>query len=300
MKGFKICEEGSSIEKVCQKSGTLSLVAKGGSIEVLVQELRAGTRFFVQPGDSDDLMEFFRVIKGCLEVSDGKGTLIKPGDSFYAYRLEESVSLLTLEDTELLYVCSQPVFQYISRQIKELKELLEKVEAKDVYTHSHGKRVRDLAFAVGEKLGLSGNRLENLAFAGFFHDIGKAGVPESILKKPGALTTEEFRIIMTHAQKGAEMVEGTLLEGTARIIEQHHERSDGSGYPKGLKEDETTLEARILAVVDSYDAMTSDRPYRSAMSPRQAIDELVSLAGVKYNAQVVEALKQSLIEIGEL
>jgi len=300
MKGFKICKKNTSIERVAQKSGALSLIAKGGSLEVLMQELRPGTRFFVQPGDSPDLMEFFFVLEGRLEVSDDEGTVLEPGDFFYTHRLEESVSLLTLSDTKLLYVCSEPIFQHASRQIKQLRELLEQVEAKDVYTHSHGKRVRDLAFAVGEKLGLNGNRLEELAFAGFFHDIGKGAIPEAILKKPGALTSEEFELIKSHSAEGAKMVKGTFLNGVADIIEQHHERTDGSGYPCGLRDSQVPLEAKILAVVDSYDAMTSDRPYRKAMTPREAVDELLELSRSKYNLAVVRALQKSLKEMGEL
>ncbi len=300
MKGFRIGRRSTSIERVTQKSGALSLVARGGPVEVLTQELRPGTRCFIEPGNSAELMEFFFVLEGKLEIADGKGTKLEPGDFFYAHKLDESVSFTTLEETRLLYVCSEPIFHHISKQIGELKDLLEKVEAKDVYTHSHGKRVRDLALSVGEKLGITGNRLQELAFAAFFHDIGKAAVPEDILKKPGQLTEDEFEIIMTHASEGAKMVEGTFLDGISEIIRQHHERNDGSGYPLGLKDKETSLEARILAVVDSYDAMTSDRPYRAAMSPEEAMAELLELAAVKYDIKIVDALRESLIEIGEL
>jgi putative nucleotidyltransferase with HDIG domain len=132
--------------------------------------------------------------------------------------------------------------------------------------------------------------MENLTWAALLHDIGKIDIPDDILKKPTRLTKEEFEIIKKHPVRGAELVKDTFLEQISTIIEQHHERIDGSGYPYGLKDDEILLEAKILAVADSFDAMTSKRPYREAIEVSKALDELRKLAGVTYDKEIVKLL----------
>lgn len=129
-----------------------------------------------------------------------------------------------------------------------------------------------------------------------FHDIGKINIPDEVLKKPGKLTPEEFEYVKWHPIDGAEMVNGTFLEGVADIIRQHHERIDGSGYPDGLKGDQILIEAKIIAVVDSFDAMTSKRSYRNAFTREKALEELKSLAGIKYDAKLVEIFENCIKE----
>ncbi len=145
------------------------------------------------------------------------------------------------------------------------------LESKDFYTRGHSDRVSSLAVNMARKLGLGETELKSIRRGGLLHDIGKIGVKESILLKPGRLTEEEMAHIKTHAARGYEICSPLKsLEPCLAIIRSHHERMDGQGYPDGIAGDEIPLEARITAVADSYDAMTTDRPYRKGMSIRQA------------------------------
>jgi len=295
--GLHLKKKKSCIEKVQQKSGALSLLASGEDVEVLIQEIKKDAIFFIEPDTTSNLTEFYYILEGlviCQTLTNSEMNPMEAGDYFYAHNLSAPVSFKTLSKTKILYVSSKPVFKYISNEIKELKNMMQEVEKKDEYTHSHGKRVRDLSFAIGNKAGLNQDEMENLTWAALLHDIGKIDIPDDILKKPSRLTKEEFKIIKRHPVKGAELVRDTFLEQISSIIEQHHERIDGSGYPYGLKGDEILLEAKILGVADSFDAMTSKRPYREAIEIKKALDELKKLAGVAYDKEIVKLLVECI------
>jgi putative two-component system response regulator len=149
------------------------------------------------------------------------------------------------------------------------------IEAKDKYTDGHTRRVGMISRLLGEKLGLGGERLNCLEMAGIIHDIGKVGVPESILNKPGKLTPEEFDVIKKHAEIGEAILKplGSLRECLVPV-RSHHEKLNGTGYPDGLKGDEITVETRILCVADIFDALYSDRPYRSKL-PMATVKEIL-------------------------
>lgn len=165
------------------------------------------------------------------------------------------------------------------------------VEKRDPYTAGHQHRVAELAVAIGRELKLSEDRLEGLRIGAWIHDIGKIGVPTEILSKPGRLDTTEIALIQRHAQIGYEIVKsidfGWPVE---KIVYQHHERVDGSGYPQGLKGDEITLEARIVAVADVVESMGTDRPYRKKIPWATVIDEVTDGRGSKYDENVVDAV----------
>ncbi|MCX5683635.1 MAG: HD domain-containing protein [Planctomycetota bacterium] len=164
------------------------------------------------------------------------------------------------------------------------------MEAKDPYTHGHSTRVRDWATTVGKELGLAGAQLQNLTRAGQLHDIGKLTWPDSILTANRKLTDEEWAIIREHPRRGVELLKHlTFLNDIQPAILYHHERVDGKGYPEGLAGSQIPLEAKILAVVDSYDAMTSARPYRPALSREAAAAELLRGEGAQFDIGVVEA-----------
>ncbi len=158
------------------------------------------------------------------------------------------------------------------------------VENKDGYTVGHCQRVRRYARILGEVLGLDDEQLRALQIAADFHDIGKVGIVSPILNKPGPLDDFEWRVIYMHPLLGRELWEGAIprLTDVARIIHQHHERWDGDGYPQGLAGEEICLEARILAVVDAYDAMCSDRPYRPALAETAVFEELLTGTGSQF------------------
>jgi putative nucleotidyltransferase with HDIG domain len=164
------------------------------------------------------------------------------------------------------------------------------VEAKDPYTHGHSRRVSLLAEGVARELGLSETECETIRIAGILHDVGKIGTPESVLAKPGKVTPEEYEIFKRHAQMGWRIVSQVKeLDGVARAILHHHERFDGAGYPDGLAGVEIPMLSRILAVCDTYDAMTSDRPYRASVEHRLALEEILSCSGSQLDPECVQA-----------
>jgi len=163
-------------------------------------------------------------------------------------------------------------------------------DARDPYVGGHAAQVASYAVAIGHELGLSEEQLEVLRQSGYLHDIGKIAIPESILHKPGKLTDEEYELLKHHANIGADFIETSQgLRHLAPFIRHHHERWDGRGYPDGLADDEIPLEARILNVCDSVEAMASDRPYHRALSIEEIIDEVQRCAGGQFDPMVTEA-----------
>lgn len=177
-----------------------------------------------------------------------------------------------------------------------LLALSEAVEAKDAYTGGHVQRVCDLSSRIGQRLSLSAEAASELEFAALLHDIGKMAVDDAILRKPGALTPEERRQMEQHSPRGAQLIRHVPgLDGVAAAIRAHHERWDGSGYPDGEAGTDIPLAARIVAIADAYDAMTTDRPYRRALSPEAAMAELRHQRGTQFDPELVDL---ALIELG--
>ena len=169
-------------------------------------------------------------------------------------------------------------------------ELVDAVETKDRETFGHVRRVSSYAVAVGRRLGLSQQDLRSLALAAQMHDVGKITVPSSILVKPGPLTSDEFAVIQKHTVRGDEIAGRVrALCSLANVIRHHHERYDGGGYPGGLAGDEIPLLSRIITIVDSYDAMTSKRPYRDSLGHEHALAEIIRLKGVQFDPACVDA-----------
>ncbi len=165
------------------------------------------------------------------------------------------------------------------------------LDAKDPYTAGHSERVARYAVAMASRLGWGAARRRDTELAGRLHDIGKIGIPDAILLKPGKLTAEEFEVVKSHVPLGVGIVRGLPgLERVAALVGQDHERWDGSGYPRGLRGEAIPEEARAVAVADVYDALTSDRPYRQALAPEVALGYLRERAGVEFDPRMVEAL----------
>jgi HD-GYP domain-containing protein (c-di-GMP phosphodiesterase class II) len=174
-----------------------------------------------------------------------------------------------------------------------VRALMVRLGDKDTSTEEHTRRVATLAVELGERLGLSPGRLRSLAIGGLLHDMGKLSVPTAILRKPGSLDDEEFAQIKLHPERGRELLNelGGFDAGVRRLVLDHHERLDGSGYPRGLRADELDLSTRILAVCDVYDALVSPRVYRPAWSRDDALSHLREQAGSAFDEKCVEALE---------
>ncbi len=168
-------------------------------------------------------------------------------------------------------------------------DLAEAVDLRFSGSARHSETVGRYAEMMAQALGLAAQRVRRVRLAGMLHDIGKVGVPDAILQKPGALTEEEYAIIKTHPQLGAQILEHRSLTDVRAWVKAHHERPDGHGYPLGLSGSALALEAQILAVADAYEAMTSDRAYRPSIGHDAARAELQRHAGTQFDPRVVKA-----------
>lgn len=173
-------------------------------------------------------------------------------------------------------------------QTGTIKALLATLNAKDNYTAGHSVRVADYATRIGEGIGLPEHELNDLRESSLFHDIGKIGIAETILNKPGKFTDDEYELMKKHPVIGAEIVSSTEhLQEHAIVIRHHHERIDGNGYPDGLKGDAIPLASKILAVADTFDALTSDRPYRKGIPEEKALEIIKEVKGSQLDNEVV-------------
>jgi putative nucleotidyltransferase with HDIG domain len=178
-----------------------------------------------------------------------------------------------------------------------LQALARAVDAKSAWTAGHSERVAELALKIGKSLNLNSNSIENLQRAAFLHDIGKIGVPLAVLDKPSKLSEEEFHLIKRHPGLGAKIIQPiNAFKTITPMIAQHHERFDGKGYPVGLAGEEIHQGARILAVADVYDALSSDRPYRKGMVIEATLELIQKEAGGQFDPEMVEALLKVIAE----
>lgn len=179
-----------------------------------------------------------------------------------------------------------------------VETLVRTIQAKDQYTAGHSTRVSRYSLMIADKLGLSTKEKHQLYLAAMLHDIGKIGVPDDLLNRPGKLSEAEMERVRSHVQVGASMIEMLgEMHSIVPLIRHHHECYDGTGYPDGLKGDQIPLVSRIIAVADMYDAMTSDRPYRKRRSHQHAVDEILAASGVQIDPKVAEAFLDVLKEI---
>jgi HD-GYP domain-containing protein (c-di-GMP phosphodiesterase class II) len=166
------------------------------------------------------------------------------------------------------------------------------IDEKDPYTRGHSGRVAKYSIIMGEAMGMDADELDRLRISALLHDVGKIGVDDRVLKKPGKLTDEEFDLMKQHPVKGANIMRPVpQLKEMLPGIELHHEAIDGRGYPYGLRGEEIPVMARIIAVADTFDAMTTNRPYQSAMEVDYALEKIRKLTGTKFDPRVTDALE---------
>ena len=207
------------------------------------------------------------------------------------------------EPFDMLYSAQQSLVDYVARLEQSVLGTVDAVsvmmDMRDPYTSGHERRVGELAAAIGAEMGLDANVQRGLRVAGAVHDVGKISVPAEILGKPGRISAIEFEMVKTHAQEGYEVLKGIDFPWpVAEVARQHHERIDGSGYPRGLKGDAILLEARILAVADVVEAMASHRPYRAGMGIVPALAEIEQGRGRLYDSKAADACLRLFHERG--
>jgi len=198
--------------------------------------------------------------------------------------IEEYVSKLKIAATE-----NRELF------LGSIRMIAAAVDEKDPYTRGHSGRVAKYSTILGDILGLNTEDLDTLKISALLHDVGKIGIDDRVLKKPGKLTDEEFELMKQHTVKGANIMRPVpQLKDMLPGIELHHERMDGNGYPYGLTGDQIPMMARIIGVADTLDAITTNRPYKSAMDLEYALQRIISLKVSKFDANVVNALETAV------
>jgi HD-GYP domain-containing protein (c-di-GMP phosphodiesterase class II) len=279
------------VESVTTRSAVINLLVSSG-MEVHEVTLASNERITLLPSELQqvDAVEMYYILSGKLAlVKSENAEILGKGDYFVTEGLSEEVIFSAVGKVHLLYCTSRPFFHEISGKLGELMRLAVEVELKDGYTSGHCLRLQRLSFATGKEVGLDSHRLYLLDHGAYLHDVGKVRVPVEILQKPAALTEDEWMVIRQHPTFGREMLEPTFVRAAGQIVEQHHERMDGSGYPFGLGSEEILPESYIVAIVDTYDAMTTDRVYRAALPAAEARTELIAKSGIHFPRELVKA-----------
>ena len=225
------------------------------------------------------------------------GAMILENDSDRpSFKKDELEILTTISNQAMVAIENAWLYESVKKNyFATIQSLVNALEASDRFTKGHSERVRILSMELGKQLGLEFRDLEQLEHAAILHDIGKIGIDNFVLQKQGKLTSREYGLVKTHPLIGDEIL-GPIenLEDVRKTIIQHHERYDGTGYPYGLKGDEITLKSRILSVVDTFDAMMTDRPYRKALDITLVTNELKANAGTQFDPLVVQAFMEIL------
>lgn len=275
------------------------LLLRREKLEIMYQHIAAPTTTWICPFEDGVGLEFFMILKGRVRVLSGLTTsVLFAGDCFYADDLEGDVCVVVDEDCDMLCVSDKPAFDTVESYKSELSGLLNDIDAKDHITLTHCKNVLYYCVQMFERLDGASDApftYDDFTYAALFHDVGKCRVRDEILKKSGRLTSEEYSEMQRHALMSSVIISERFGQIAADIALQHHERLDGSGYPNGLVGCDINLGARILAVADSYDAMTSARTYNIIKTPAEAVKELRSLPD-KYDIRAVEALASVIRE----
>ncbi len=215
------------------------------------------------------------------------------GQEFHSADLE---MLKALSESAGIAIENARLFKDVQEAyLATVRVLVSRIEEKDPYTHGHTERVAEYAVGIARAMGFTPEEIQTIQFGAILHDIGKVHTEDHILHKAGELTDEEWRMVKAHPIRGADMVRGIwFLEKATDLVRHHHERVDGKGYPDGLQGDEISVGARIVNVADSFDAMTTDRPYRAGLNVQEAIQQMQDKAGSQFAPDVVEVLVQAL------
>ncbi len=222
---------------------------------------------------------------------DFLGIIFLFGKKKTEYSIEAIDFISNISSIVSIAVYNAMVLSHIEEEhFETINSISEAIEARDTYTRTHGDRLIDYGTLVAKELGLSENEVKNIRYSAAMHDVGKIGVKDSILNKPGKLTEEEYEEIKKHPEIGYNMLKKIkFLSHIANDVLYHQERYDGKGYPKGLSGQNIPIAARIIAVIDTFDAMTTDRPYRKALPASVALEELRKNSGTQFDPRVVEA-----------
>ena len=266
--------------------------------------------FMMTPLHGDEVVEEIRkfnkelyilLLTGHKDLAPPLETIKRLDIQGYCEKSDKFDQLILLIESGIKSVKQMDEIKKINEKLEDSKEQLEQayldmiqtlrytVEAKDSYTRGHSDRVSEYSVLIGEKLGLSEEQIKTLRIGGLFHDIGKIGIPDSILLKPAKLTDDEYSQIKNHPSIGAHILgNATIFKEIIPIVKHHHEKYDGNGYPSRLKGEEIPYMARIAAVADTFDAMTSRRSYRGPIDIEHVKEEIKRCEGTQFDPQIAE------------
>jgi putative nucleotidyltransferase with HDIG domain len=295
-------EKGDRLKEVRLKpgEGIAGWVAEHGEPQI-VHDVQNDPRFF---SGADKRSEFVTRDLVCVPVRTKDRVLgvLQAINKLEGELDDEDMKILSaLADQVAVAIENANLYEKLKETFYETAEALaDTIEKRDPYTGGHTRRVMDYSLAIGRRMALSKNDMEDLRLAAILHDIGKIGVRDDVLLKRDRLDDEELQKMNMHSAYGAEILGHVRqLKEVIPGVRNHHEKVDGSGYPDGLKDGEIPLPARIIAVADTFDAMTTDRPYRKGLSAETAVEELRKHSGVQFDGEVVEAFIKALGE-GEI
>lgn len=286
------------IEQVDTPDGKATIVKrfKDERLEINIYHLKADQSFYLKAPKSNQGIKTYQIVSGALECLTthrncevGDMIVLNHGDGHFFIKALENSQLLVHSFNEEAYESTYKNFEAVHK-------VLLKIQEKDNYTNEHNRRVHGLTHEMAIRLGYEGDKLHDLNYAARYHDVGKIFIPDEILNKPSKLSAEEYEVMKTHVTEGKHIIKEYFNDNIFEIMVQHHERLDGSGYPYGLRADQIREEAKILAVLDSFDAMTSDRVYKKGMAVEAAIGELYALCGTHYEKKYVDLLVQIVKE----
>lgn len=295
MKGLLINEAQGCLAETKYNGNTLRLMSSVDGAEIIWMEIYPDSIMWMSLGEAD-CVEFYYIIEGQITLGfDGEpDRTINSGGSFCVSGIDKEFSIKGNTKVQLLGLTNKPIFDDMQEHLGNLKELVEQTEAKNLYTYEHGKRVMEYALKIAEEMGINKDAYDRIAMAAALHDVGKCFLPDHILSENTELTSDDIRQIRKHPLNSHRLIKGKFGEEIAEIAQSHHERLDGSGYPFGLFGDEISMESRIIAVADVFDAMTTERTYKLPKTRENAMTELQSLTNL-YDEKVVEALHALMI-----
>lgn len=287
------CKFGNSNPVLQLGYAEIHLVGRKANHTLAHYRLREKNVFWVLYNSVDRPFETYTLLSGVLEMEYvGERRLVAIGETIDASEYPNLLSFYGHTDVTVLIEMTTDYYEPRFFETLLLQKEAIAIEKLDGYTYLHCNRIKDYSIELWKEMGLSTQILRTLRWGAYFHDIGKCKIPIDILNKPGKLTPAEWEIMKTHTTKGADLLRAhsvKWLAEAAHIVEQHHERFDGTGYPYNLKGNEISMEASIVAVVDAFDAMTTDRVYKKALPVEVALDELERGQGSQFHPEVVDA-----------
>jgi len=292
-------DKGEYLKEVRLKKGEgiAGWVAEKGEA-LIVHDVQLDRRFFK---DADQYSTFITKNILCVPVKSKNkilGVLEALNKKQGAFDEDDKQALMALANQVAIAIENANLYKELMETFYTTTEALaETIEKRDPYTGGHTKRVLKYSYAIGETLRLSKKELEDLKLAAILHDVGKIGVSDKVLLKEGKLDPEEFESMQLHPKYGAEILSHIKqLKDVIPSVRSHHEKIDGSGYPDKLKGEDIPVLAKIIAVADAFDAMTTDRPYRKALSTGEAFEELNKFSGIQFDRDVVHAFMNAISE----